>query len=64
MARLIEVLVSPAGETRMQTRGYAGTACLAASAWLEQALGDVTAEQKTPEFYAAALAAQQQETQT
>lgn len=52
MPHLIEVVVSPTGETTVQTRGYAGAACQQASRFLEQALGRVTCEQKTGEFYA------------
>ena len=37
MPRLIEVLVSPQGETTVQTKGYAGPDCLQASRFLEQA---------------------------
>ncbi len=51
MTRTIEVTVSPRGEATVQTRGYTGGDCLAASRFLEQALGLVTAETKTPEFY-------------
>jgi hypothetical protein len=51
MARIIEVVVSPTGEATVQTKGYAGADCLAASKFLEQALGSVTAERKTAEFY-------------
>ena len=51
MARVIEVLVSPTGETTVQTKGYAGAACLQASQFLEQALGAVAADRKTAEFY-------------
>ena len=53
MPRIIEVIVSPKGETRLQTKGYAGSECLQASKFLEQALGVITAETKTAEFYAA-----------
>jgi len=52
MPRIIEVVVSPAGETTVRTHGYAGTACQEASRFLEQALGAVAGEQKTSEFYA------------
>jgi hypothetical protein len=52
MSRVIEITVSPAGETTVQTKGYAGADCLRASRFLEQALGHSVAEQKTPEFYA------------
>jgi hypothetical protein len=51
MARIIEVLVSPTGQTTVQTKGYSGSECLGASQWLEKALGIVTAEQKTGEYY-------------
>jgi hypothetical protein len=49
--RLIEVTVSPQGETTVQTQGYAGAECLAASAFLEKALGVTTREVHTAEFY-------------
>jgi hypothetical protein len=51
MPRTIEVIVSPTGETRIQTRGYAGSDCLQASKFLEQGLGVTTADAKTAEFY-------------
>jgi hypothetical protein len=51
MPRIIEVIVSPTGETTVQTRGFSGGECLQASKFLEQALGVVAAEQKTAEFY-------------
>jgi Protein of unknown function (DUF2997) len=59
MARIIEVLVSPQGETTVQTRGYAGADCLQASKFLEQALGVPTGDRKTAEFYEAARNEQQ-----
>jgi hypothetical protein len=51
MARVIEVVVSPKGETTVQTKGYARADCLQASKYLEQALGVTSADQKTGEFY-------------
>ena len=62
MPRLIEVTVSPKGEITVQTKGYAGEGCLKASKFLE-ALGVVTADRKTAEYYQAAHTEQQQETQ-
>jgi DUF2997 family protein len=59
MPRIIEVIVSPTGETSVQTKGYAGADCQQASKWLEQALGVVSAETKTAEFYATEQAHQQ-----
>jgi hypothetical protein len=51
MAKLIEVVVSPTGETTMQTKGYVGAECQQASKWLEQSLGIVTKDRKTTEFF-------------
>jgi hypothetical protein len=51
MLRIIEVTVSPRGETSVQTKGYTGGACLQASRFLERALGVTTVERKTAEFY-------------
>jgi hypothetical protein len=63
MTRIIEVVVSPTGETSVQTKGYSGNACLQASQFLEQALGLVTQEQKTAEYFQPAEIPQQQENQ-
>lgn len=54
MPRIIEVTVSPTGETTVQTKGYAGSDCLQASQFLEVSLGVPTQDQKTGEFYQAA----------
>lgn len=59
MARIIEVIVSPQGETTVQTKGYAGSDCLAASRFVEQALGVVASDRKTSEFFAVDQATQQ-----
>ena len=59
MARIIEVVVSPTGETTVQTKGYAGADCLQASKYLEQALGVATADHKTAEYYAMTETTQQ-----
>jgi hypothetical protein len=54
MPRIIELIVSPKGETKLQTKGYAGSDCLQASKFLEEALGLSLSEIKTAEYYAAA----------
>jgi hypothetical protein len=59
MPRIIEVVVSPTGETTVQTKGYAGADCLQASRFLEQALGVCTTDKKTAEFYQLAEAHEQ-----
>ena len=51
MPRIIEVTVSPRGEATVQTKGYSGGDCLAASKFLEQALGVSAVERKTAEFF-------------
>ncbi len=49
--KTIEIIVSPTGDTTVQTRGFTGASCLKASALIEQALGQRTIEQLTPEFF-------------
>jgi len=49
--QVIEVIISPQGETRVETKGFAGTSCRDASQFLEQALGVKVSEKLTPEFY-------------
>ncbi len=43
--KTIEIVVSPTGETRVETKGFSGSACRDASKFLEQALGKRTNEQ-------------------
>jgi hypothetical protein len=47
----IEIVVSPQGETRVETRGFAGSSCRQASQFLEEALGAKVNETLTAEFY-------------
>ena len=51
MRKIIEVVVSPQGETRLETRGFAGNRCRQVSRFLERALGTTCREQMTAEFY-------------
>ena len=48
---IIEVVVTAQGETHVQTKGFAGTACRSASQFLEAALGIPAIERLTAEFY-------------
>jgi hypothetical protein len=50
--KTIEIIVSPTGQTRVQTRGFTGSACQDASRLIEQALGQRTQETLTPEYHA------------
>jgi hypothetical protein len=47
----IEIIISPAGETTVQTHGFQGASCRDASRFIEEALGQKTGERFTPEFY-------------
>ena len=58
--KVIEVTVSPKGETTIQTKGFAGSECQQASKFIEGALGITTGERKTAEFYAATESQSQQ----
>ena len=62
MSQIIEIIVSPQGETRLETKGFTGSACRDASKLLEEPLGEKTSEQTTAEFHLAATAQQQQRT--
>jgi Protein of unknown function (DUF2997) len=57
--RMIEVIVSPQGETTLQSKGYAGADCLAASAFLERSLGVIASDVRTAEFYQPATQTQE-----
>jgi hypothetical protein len=49
--KTIEIMVSPTGQVRVETKGFVGAECQAASRFIEQALGRRTAEQLKPEFH-------------
>ena len=53
MSKTIEIIVSPQGGIRIETRGFTGTSCQQASRFIENALGKAVSEQRTAEFYAA-----------
>ena len=51
MNKTIEITVGPKGETTVQTKGFTGGECKDASKFVEQALGQKTAEVLTAEFH-------------
>jgi len=61
MSKTIEIVVSPTGQMQVQTKGFVGSECRAASEFIEQALGKTTSEQLTAEFHQ--QASQQQSNQ-
>jgi hypothetical protein len=56
MTQIIEIIVSPTGQSRLETKGFAGSVCQAASRFLEAALGCRQSEHLTPEFHQSAPA--------
>jgi hypothetical protein len=51
MSKVIEFLISPTGETKIQTKGFSGSECSLASKPYETALGLKTSDVKSAEFY-------------
>jgi uroporphyrinogen-III synthase len=49
--QIIEIIVTPEGKASVQTLGFTGSSCREASRFLEEALGQRTAEVRTAEFY-------------
>ena len=49
--KTIELIVSPKGETSVQTKGFVGSSCRDASKFIEQALGQRIDEKLTAEFH-------------
>ncbi len=58
MKTVIEVVVSPKGETKIETKGFFGGECRQASRFMEEALGVRASEKLTAEFYQQQSAAQ------
>jgi len=51
MKRTIEIIVSPAGEIKIDAVGFKGADCEAATRFLEEALGVVGKKVKKPEYH-------------
>ena len=49
--RIIEITVDPRGQSKVETKGFAGGDCREASRFVEQALGTRSAEALTAEFH-------------
>ena len=56
--KTIEITVDPQGRTKVETKGFTGGSCREASRFVEEALGQRTAEQVTPGFYVVQEASQ------
>lgn len=57
--KTIEIIVSPTGETKVETKGFDGAECREASKFIEQALGQRKDEQLKAEFHASVLGHEQ-----
>ena len=49
--RIVEITVSPKGETNIETKGFSGSECQKASQFLAKALGRKASEQLKPEYH-------------
>ena len=49
--KIIEIIVTTTGETKIETRGFVGSECRQASRFVEIALGQVTSDQPTSELH-------------
>jgi hypothetical protein len=58
------VIISPNGETKIETKGFAGAECQKASEFLEKALGQRQAEQLTAEYHCEASQTQHQQSRS
>ena len=58
-SKTIEIIVKPDGSTSLETKGFAGSECRAASDIIEQALGSRASEQLTSEFHQSVAGIQQ-----
>lgn len=59
MTKIIEVIISPQGESQVTTKGFAGSSCQTGSKFLEDALGTKLSDKPTAELYQALPATQQ-----
>jgi hypothetical protein len=51
MTKIMEVVITPDGQARIETKGFHGPACQQASQFLEQSLGQRTLSQPTAEYF-------------
>jgi len=59
--KTIEIIITADGRTSIQTLGFSGPSCRDASKFIEEALGQRIAENRTAEFYQEQAVDQQQQ---
>ena len=64
MSRIIEIIVSPKGETKVETKGFSGAECRDVSKFIEEALGQRIDEQLTAEFHQSNVVRQESQQKT
>jgi hypothetical protein len=51
MTQIIEVLISPDGQTKIESKGFTGRSCQDATRFIEEALGRRLSERLSAEYY-------------
>ena len=49
--KTVEIIITPSGQSRVETKGFAGSECRSASRALEAALGHTISDRLTSGFY-------------
>ena len=49
--KVVEIIINASGQLTINATGFSGTDCEKATAFLEQALGQLTAKQHKPEWH-------------
>ena len=49
--KTVEIIIQASGQLTINAAGFSGTDCEKATAFLEQALGKLTAKQRKPEWH-------------
>ncbi len=49
--KTVEILITTSGQLTINAAGFSGSDCEKATAFLEQALGQLTAKQRKPEWH-------------
>ncbi len=58
MNKIIEIIVAPSGQSRVETKGFVGSECRQASRFVEQSLGQQADEQLKAELHQSASSQQ------
>ncbi len=49
--KVVEIIINASGQLTINAAGFSGTDCEKATAFLEQALGKLTAKERKPQLY-------------